>query len=322
MNEKIVDIYNLDYLKTDCNYFTIRILFQNNQITNLEIDGETHNKKKIPLSRQMEGHRIYLRLIDIIEDYGFDLSLIGIKINHNINNRIRYISNFTLDNSVYNGQVIIDHIEDKCTFEFNKNSLNGYIQINIYEILPSYLKFKSLNNKLFNMSISIKNIVYNSRFNNEIINRVDNYYTFGRGTKYFRIYSDCFNNLKGIKNKYIKLIELPFTDYNKEGTLQLECYKICNSYYYFVISKIIYSGEIITTTQNTKCDCTDYQLINYVKTDNEFFNKTKMCWCHFNKINNKLRELKILNYQIEKNIFEEKLQLKFSCEINRFFYFQ
>lgn len=302
MNDKIINIYNLDNFKTDCNYFTIRILFQNNEIINLEIDGETHNKKKITLSQQPQSDLLFLQFIDLINEYGFDHTLIGIKINHNINECVNYFSNNIRYKGVYNGQVIIDHIVDKFTFVFNKGFLNGYIQINIYEIYSCYVK---------SMGVYLNAIVFDYNFHSVITKTINYNYRFSNRTIYFKIRSEFFQYLtdnKSIKNKYIKLIELPFA--NKEGKIHLECYKICNMYYYFVISKIIYDGEIITMTQNIKCDCIDYLLINFVKTENEFSNKIKRCTCFLNRIFKKLTELKIYEYDIPKNIFEEKLQLK------------
>jgi hypothetical protein len=78
MKNKIIDIYNLDKLKSDSDYFTMRITIQNDEICSLEIDGETHNKNKIIITKK-KTYSTILDINNIITEHGYNNCMIGIK---------------------------------------------------------------------------------------------------------------------------------------------------------------------------------------------------------------------------------------------------
>jgi hypothetical protein len=311
MDDKIINIYNLDNLKTDCNYFTMRITIENDKIYSFEIDGEMHNKNKIKILKD-SLYSSKLELSHIIKDYGYNSCLIGIKfIIYNIDTFIDYRS-ITFNGCIYDGQIIIDNIGDIFELEIGKKFpiVNGYIQINIYELKTSIEK---------NLGY---NYLYNCRHDNEYINPDKYFYNLKSTTIYFKILyenmNQCIKKYKNL-NKLIKIVEIPFTSNNKEGLLHIEMYKPCSSYCCCLITKIVYDENIIDTVQNNKCNCNHYELLDYIKTDNKFFNKQKMCYCFAEKLFKKLRELDIVSYKIDKKIFIDKFYIS-DEEILRHFY--
>jgi hypothetical protein len=310
MDNKIIDIYNLDNLKTDCKYFTMRITILNDEIYSFEIDGETHNKNKINIIKNKTFSNI-LELSQIIKEYGYNETLIGIKfILHNIDTPVNYKSTIFTDD-IYNGQIIYDNIIN--IFELNIGKklpiINGYVQINIY-------KLKIL------LKISVNDYLI---LDYEYINPDKYFYNFKSSTFYFKV---KYNNMnKFIKeynnfNKLIKIDEISFTSNNKEGTLQIEMYKPCKNYYCCLITKINYNGYIIDMIQNIKCNCIEYELLEYIKTENKFYNRQKMCICFAKKKYLKLNEINIKYYKIDKNILINKFYMNNDKnEIQRYFYY-
>jgi hypothetical protein len=304
----IVDIYNLDNLKTDCSYFTIKITFDNDKIHSLEIDGELHNKNKININ-YFNKFRPIFNLYDIIDDYGYDNILIGIKFKiHNINTQIIYRSENMYESSVYDDEIIIDKIVNKnFKIEFRKymtiEKITGSIQINIYELKQSNISpysFKYSDLEYYSEKFRIPN----------------NFYILKLDTPYFKIhkaYTDL--NIPKCVNKIFKNYEIPFIHNNVEGTIQLECYCNCSIYLYYLITKIVYNGTIIDIVQNNKCACNEYSVLDYIKTSSKFYNRKKKCLCFLIKLNNLLKELKLYHVFIKKDIFKEKLNLNVICEL-------
>lgn len=317
MNNKIVDIYNLDNLKTDTYYKTFRITFENDLIYSFEIDEELHSKNKIkPI--ETKPYLDIFDLTNIIKEYIYNECLIGIKfIIHNIETSVKFNSNVFSD-YIYDGQIVIDNIIKNKYFELEigKKLLikNGYIQINIYK-LKSTILFDE--NKIINS-------VYTCRHNNEYVNPDKYFYNLKSTTLFIKLPYRNIDKLKcNIKHsdRLIKTIEIPFTSNNNEGTLHVEMYRPCKDYYYFLITKIIYNGSIIDSVQNNKCYCVEYKLQDYIKTHNKFFNRQKMCLCFARKLSFKLNEMNIKFYKIDKNILIDKLYIyKDEEEILRYFY--
>lgn len=308
MDNKIIDIYNVNNLKTDCKYFTMRITILNNEIYSFEIDGETHNKNKIKFEKDKTVLKI-LKLSQIIKEYGYNENLIGIKfILHNIDSPVYYKSTIFSDD-IYNGQIIFDNIINIFDIMFEqKLPINGYVQINIYKL--KILSRISVNDYLI--------------LDYEYINPDKYFYNLKSSTFYFKIKS--YNINKYIKeynnfNKLIKIDEIPFTSNNKEGTLQIEMYKPCNNYYCCLITKINYNGYIIDMIQNIKCNCIGYELLDYIKTENKFYNRQKMCICFAKKLYLKLNEINIKYYKIHKNILNNKFYMNSDGGIQRYFYY-
>jgi hypothetical protein len=312
MDDKIIDIYDLDNLKTNCNYFTMRITISNDKIYSFEIDGESHNINKINTVKTDKFSNVF-ELSHIIKDYGYNECLIGIKFQtHNIDTFKRFKSTFFCD-YIYDGQIIIDNIKDIFELDIGKKFpiLNGHIQIYIYELKISLDENKSVNS------------LYNCIHDNEYIHPDKYYYNLKSTTLYFKItYGTMDRHIREYKNsnKLIKTIEIPFTSNNKEGTLQIEMYKPCTSYCCCLITKIIYNEYIIDTVQNNKCNCIQYELLDYIKTDNIFYNRQKMCFCFSRKLFVKLNEMNIKYYKIDKNILTEKCYIQFDEDILRYFY--
>lgn len=305
MGDKIVDIYNLNNLKTDCNYFTMKITFDNDKIYSLEIDGETHNKNKIDIN-YYNKNIIILDLYKILEDYGFDNQLFGIKFKiHNINLQITYISYHIYEESVYDGEIVIDNIiNHKFKIEFRKilhtEKITGYIQLNIYEL------------------INILPLLPNKY--NETLKILNNLYILNLDTQYFKINKNFVNlDIKNRINKVIKKYELPFYQKNIEGTVQIECYSNCSKYFYYIITRIVYNGTIIETIQNNKCNCDEYNALDFIKTESIFYNREKKCRCFLTKLYKLLKELKIESIFIKKNDILQNLNLKEMCEIMSYF---
>lgn len=313
MDDKIiVDIYDLDNLKTDCEYKTIRINIIDDKIYSLEIDREIHNINKIEISETKL--LTILDFTEIIKKYCYYGCLIGIKfILQNIETHVKFNSEIFHD-YIYDGQIIIDKINDIFELEIYKKSpiTNGYIQINIYKL------------KLFSDEYKIMNSLYNCRHDNEYVNPDKYFYNLKSTTLFIKLSYDHMNTIiKEYKhnNKLIKTIEIPFLSNNIEGTLQCELYKPCKYYCYFLIIKIIYNGSIIDTIQNTKCNCIEYELQDYIKTHNKFFNRQKMCLCFVRKLFFKLNNMNIKYYKIDKNILIDELYInKTFDEILRYFY--
>lgn len=313
MDDKIVDIYNLDNLKTDCSYFTIKITFDNDKIYSLEIDGESHNKNKIKLN-YYNKQRLVLNLYDIIDDYGYDNILIGMKFKiYNMYTQIIYRSENINENSLYDDEIIIDNIiNENFKIEFRKyisdEKITGSIQINIYELKQSnitpytfkYSDFKYSNIEYYSGKINIPN----------------NFYVLKLDTSYFKIYKDYVNlNISNRVNKIIKIYEIPFIQHNIEGTIQLECYSNCPIYFYYLITKIVYNGTIIDTVQNNKCMCNEYSALDYIKTSSKFYNRKKKCWCFLYKLYNLLTDFKLYYIYIKKDIIKQILNLNEICEL-------
>lgn len=300
MDDKIVDIYNLDSLKSDCNYFTMRITLENSKIHSFEIDGESHNKNKINIHQSQK--MLFINLYDIIEEYNYDCTLIGIKFKiHNINQEISYVSSMKSDKSIYDGQIIIDDIYDKFQIQFYKSSENekitGSIQINIYELAESR---KSQHE-------NIRNYL---QYYYDVLD-VNEFCYLKIPTIYFKILKNYVKLDIPLKcNKVVKKYEIPFIQKNIEGTVQLECYSNCSIYFYYVITRIVYNGSIIDTTQNYKCDCSEYTTLDYIRTDNKFTNKIKMCWCFLDKLYKILKELKLYTIYIKKEDLIKRLNFE------------
>lgn len=306
MDDKIVDIYNLDNLKSDFNYFTIKITFENNKIYSLEIDGELHNKNK--LDRLISKNIFIINLYDIIDEYGYDCMLIGIKFKiHNINKQIIYSSNNKYEQSIYDGQIILDDIDDKFEIQIaklseqNSKKITGSIQIDIYELLES--------KKSHHESIRSYTQYYYDPFD------VHDFCCLKLPTPYLKILKyNVKLDIPDKINKCIRKYEIPFVEKNMEGTIQLECYSNCSKYFYYVITKIVYNGTIIDCMQNYKCDCSEYASLDYIRTDNKFSNKIKMCWCFLNKLYKIIKELKLEFIFIKKEDLIKSLNLKNNIE--------
>jgi len=295
--DNIVDIYNLNNLKIDDDYFTIKIIFEKNKIYSLEINGELQNKNKID-SYYYNSHRFIINLYDIIKDYGYNNKQISIKFKiYNINDSIiDYRSDNIAGISLYDGQIINDCIKKK--FQINLQVLfekiTGSIQINIHKIKQS--------EKIYN-NINYEYLEILETFNEHYFLHLDD-------ISYLRIkkYSLCFDEMPIQINKIIKTYELPFiSSTSTEGTIEIECYKNCSEYLYYIITKINYNGYIIDFVQNNKCICDEYTMLDYIKTDNKFYNRKKKCRCFINKIYKLLTELNLGTIKIKKNIFEQKL---------------
>lgn len=302
MDDKIVNIYDLDNLKTDCNYFTIKITFENDKIYSLEIDGESHNKNKIIIIPSSKI--LFLNLYDIIEDYGYDYMLVGIKFKiHNINTPIGYRTYKKSEKSIYDGQIIIDDIQEKFQIDLIKGEkISGSVQINIYELMRSKISHHD-------------NFRNYSQFYMEPFDISSNFYCLKLLTSYLKIFKHNVKlDIPGKINKCIRKYEIPFVEKNMEGTIQLECYINCSRYIYYVISRIAYNGAIIDTIQNNKCDCSEYATLDYIKTDNKFTNRIKSCWCFLDKVYRIFGELKLYCIFIKKEDLIKSLNLKNNIE--------
>jgi hypothetical protein len=216
------------------------------------------------------------------------------------------------ENSVYDGEIIIDDIiNDKFQIEFRKTSsiekITGYIQINIYELQQSNISRH-------------ESIRCFTQYYSETLNIFNNHYILKLDTPYFKINKNFVNlDIKNRINKVIKKYELPFYQKNIEGTVQIECYSNCSKYLYYIITKIVYNGTIIETIQNNKCNCDEYNALDFIKTESIFYNRKKKCWCFQTKLYTLLKELKIECILIKKDDILQILNLKEMCEIISYF---
>ena len=209
--DNIIDIYNLDNLKVDNNYLSLKLYIENDKLSGLIIDDEPCNLNKIKVINKLYTTRIILD--KIIKEFEYDECIVAIKIKiYNLNNQISYRGLFNAIYGIYDEQIFIEKlsyidIDYKC----DDIPANGYIHIIIYDIDKICLDYKD---KINLLKYSYDSINFDKLAKGQSIN-------FLGHTKYLQIHRQYINNDISSINKLIKIIEISIMNNNINGTIEI-----------------------------------------------------------------------------------------------------
>ena len=304
----ICDIYDLGNLKSEINFYSIKLFFKNNQLKNILLNGDEVNN----ISLYIKSSQSYITTINIYKllqnknikiDYNSNYKIIIT--NKNLKNRIKAITENMCEQYLYKKHEIIDYMTyfDLVIFE----SLTEEEDLNAGESVIDILLYK-INLKEDSSYCSL------SRFINKYALSTNNRdMCFFDDTKY-QLTLMCKTiymkeSYKKYSNNLIKSISVPiyFDNKRNKGELILNYYQPSIDQAVFILKKIINynTSEVKYITQNYKCSCETMNHMNKkISKDKKISLEEELKICNCFIIKNKIE-----TFKIEESVLIDRLNL-------------